>query len=379
VATNHVIFGVLSISTHLVFDCLLAFLAGLALIFAKRGTTAAILVTILMLAGPLNRFHNMATDEGNRYAAQSARRVMLDTAHAELVREQTADPSAAPKLQIVDRSNRIKEHLLAHSDRAIVKYLDLAAGLDAYVPKNYPWYVMYRGEDRWISTFYGYELHVSTPSAYRELNPQLVLPGKSEWTFRPNWDYVLRAGAEFVLFNDGDPDLDPALAEHVDLSDPDRILRFADKGLVLAPLKAPERPALAFDNGYLIVEGPARVTEFDTNRANKVAVQLEAEGETRITYPFWGRNKSLHYLLDGREVKPEFVDILATVTVPAGTHHFEVRYRNSLLRLFTFTYALFVFGALACALWPRSAERRIGKPLARLRERIASLLPEPRA
>jgi hypothetical protein len=91
-------------------------------------------------------------------------------------------------------------------------------------------------KDVQLASHGGYEFANAARTEYLNRMVTTVLPGESRHIMLPDWDWVARTGAEFVVYQDGYSKNDPRLREFADLSDGSRVLRLPHN-IVIAPLK----------------------------------------------------------------------------------------------------------------------------------------------
>ena len=165
--------------------------------------------TFLIFLVPLNHMYDFSTSDAYKFSAQHPRNVVMDSAN----------------------NSRVRNYFRTHSQKAIIKYIDLQPDIDNYFPRNYPWYTVM---DIPLSTYGGYDFAHAQRAAYARRMPFQAY--ESLWIMRPDWRWVAQTGAEFAVYKDGSPLNDPHLAEAIDLRDPSRVLRLPEN-VVIAPLR----------------------------------------------------------------------------------------------------------------------------------------------
>ena len=126
------------------------------------------------------------------------------------------DAQKAKSLTAVDRESnqKVVSYFRSHSKKAIIKYVDLTQGVNAEsFSRNYPWFNAITIP---LSTYGGYDWHLSRRSDYGRRMSMDAPQGR--WVMRPDWEYVANTGADFVLFEEGNPLNDAKLADVADKS-----------------------------------------------------------------------------------------------------------------------------------------------------------------
>ncbi len=265
---------------------------------------------------------------------------------------------ALSRPQVISLSGWLK----SQSSKPIIKYVDVTPGFHNYISKNMPWLLL---EDVKLSGYYGYDPHLGAEVGLRRLMFVTREPSSPDLVMRPDWDWLRKTGAEFVLFEDGHVGNDPKIKDFADMSD-GAVYRFQgmngnakDENIpanyVLARLKfpPPDGAPVRFDNAYVRVQGEGAdttVSQFATNNGNALVMNVSGTQQATVQYLFWpGRH--LRVYLDGQ--RQEFVvkDGLLTMTVPPGDHRLEIIYRNPLLTIFVVLYALYAALVVAAAGW----------------------------
>ena len=211
------------------------------------------------------------------------------------------------------------------------------------MPKNFPWFV---AKDIKLSSYYGYDWHVGTDHLYRNRMGIAPVAGETLLSFQPDWTWLQRTGADFVLYKEDSKGTDPKMEQYIDRSNPARIFRFAGPNhYILAPLKFPPVAGnpVVFDNGYIRVQSADRqaaVTGFSTNNAGDIAFAIKTAAPASVDYLFWP-NQHTRLRIDGAAA--EFVDHdgLARIQLEPGDHKVRILYSNSFLKIFLVFYALY--------------------------------------
>jgi hypothetical protein len=135
----------------------------------------------------------------------------------------------------MDQMNNDKmiAYFKSHSHKAITKYLDLTPGLFEYITKNYPWFV---ARDVQLASYGGYEFSNAARADYLRRMETTLVAGESRHIMLPDWEWVARTGADFVIYEDGYRNNDGHLPAVADLGDAANVLRLPGN-IVIAPLK----------------------------------------------------------------------------------------------------------------------------------------------
>jgi hypothetical protein len=207
VAENSQIAKDLHLNDYIVIELLFGLLFTASLLVPGKWF-AFLAATFLIFLAPLNRMYNYPHQEG------------IGEAFAE--------------------QRTLLSYFRTHSQKAIVKYVDLQPGMGNYISKNYPWFM---AMDLPLSTYAGYEFLQAPRAAYGRRMVMTTLGATDNVAMRPDWKWVAQTGAEFVVYLDGYPLNDPHLGEVADL-DPSRVLRLPNN-VVIAPLRS-----LSFPSGF---------------------------------------------------------------------------------------------------------------------------------
>lgn len=94
----------------------------------------------------------------------------------------------------------IVKFMRKHSSKSVIKYVDLTPmwslpGATAF-PKSFPYWV---GDHIHLSSYHGFNFYLSTRNDYMK-----QMPVGGQLRLAPNWDWVAKTGADFVIRNKGD-------------------------------------------------------------------------------------------------------------------------------------------------------------------------------
>lgn len=184
--------------------------------------------------------------------------------------------SEQQKLKVIalDDAARAKlvSYLKRYSDKEIIKYVDITpmwtkAGSETF-PKSFPYFVL---NELNLSSYGGFAFYLSARADYMQKMP---VRG-DEVELNPDWDYVKKTGADFVVARELDLKTG-ALAALID-DDEENIYRLPND-VVIAPIRgASEKDQRAdgynFDNGYFRVLERKPVEVMENIARHKIARQ----------------------------------------------------------------------------------------------------------
>lgn len=253
---------------------------------------------------------------------------------------------------------------------SVLRYVDLVPHPLKYIPKNFPYFLAGQAK---LASYYGYDWHLAAKWNYRK---RFAAPTADDGTgnswMRPDWEWAIKTGARYVLFDATANGNDPLLAKYSDLSDPSRVYRTGEKNqYVFAPLRgAMDKEPNAFDNGIIRLTGAKNtpeVTAFETNYGNRIAFRLNRTEATEMDFLYWP-DKHLRLFVDGARQAWETKDELFHARFPAGDHKIEILYINRMLQLFLFLYAAYGILWLSLAL---ELDRKMATSRAKRKKRVS--------
>jgi hypothetical protein len=262
--------------------------------------------------------------------------------HLSKIRSQqiTYDPEAMAGLVNFFKGNSNKE---------IIKIINLLPSPQPYIPKNFPWFVVNSIK---LSCYFGYDWHLSTDDMFRRTMEATLAKDDPDLVFRPDWKWLGRTGAQFVLLEENRKSNDPLLSQYIDLTDPQKIYRMhgGGKDYIAAPLKFPELQSknIVFDNGYIRIRSEdvnVKIELFSTNYAGDIRFNIESSKPVTVEYLFWP-NKNLHAKSDNINVPFSMTDGLYSINLLPGNHSVCFYYRSVLLNVFCFFYFSYVLMVL---------------------------------
>jgi hypothetical protein len=206
-AINSPVIDSLRINDYFVFELLLGVLFTAALLL-RSGNYAFLAGAFLVLLVPLDHIYDYSDPASN---VKRRDLIVLDKAN----------------------NSRVVSYFKTQSHKPIKKYVDLTPGLRDYLSKNYPWFV---SKDVQLASYGGYEFSLAARAEYLSRMITTVRPGDSAHIMLPDWNWLARTGAEFVVYQDGYTMNDPRLREVAHVSDGSRVLRLPHN-IVIAPLK----------------------------------------------------------------------------------------------------------------------------------------------
>lgn len=252
------------------------------------------------------------------------------------------------KRVMFDKSTQflITDHLLAHSEKDLIRLIDMSPDFAGEPNKNHTWMSAKRAAPRGISSFVGSELHGAVGGEYASWNGSWqIINGKHY--YMPQWSSMADVGAEFVLYEQSRENSDslPGSAElraHLDLSDTTKVLNIPKLGLRLAPLKYNHSAQqYNFNNGIFGILGQTNNIKTDTNFATKSTVIIDSNEQTTVKYLLWPKDNNLKFYVNDQEItKLKHVNGLATFELPAGQNKIKVVYFNWLYSFGLYLYIL---------------------------------------
>jgi len=318
------------ISEKLVFEFLLALLFLLSFnFFSRKGIirAAALAMFLLSLLGLYSYRHG----DTNNYRKRKAEQITY---------------SVNTTANFADFVNSLKPQA------SVLKYVDLVPHPLKYIPKNFPYFLAGQAK---LASYYGYDWHLAAKWDYRKRFAVAAADdGTGNSWMRPDWEWAIKTGARYVLFDATANGNDPLLSKYADLSDPSRVYRTGEKNqYVFAPLRgAKDKEPNTFDNGIVRLtsaNGKPEVTAFKTNYGNRIAFRLNAPEAAQMDFLYWP-DKHLRLYIDGARQAWETGDDLFQARIPAGDHKIEILYVNRMLQLFLFLYAAYGIMWLSLAL-----------------------------
>lgn len=254
-----------------------------------------------------------------------------------------------------------------NSNKPIVKYINLLPKYhDSYIGQNYPWFVQ---NQIILSTYHGYEPHMAASKDFlRDIIQVTMKDGKH--TFIPDWNWLKKTGAEFVIFKTDASYKYPLLNQYTNLSNKTKVLNLPHN-IVIAPLKFLKNKNLqhtVFDNGYIQIiskDKKTQIKSFKTNNANRLTFSISSTKPTQTRYLFWP-NKRLKVYVNG--VKKNFgindgtqdKHKLLTLDLEPGKYNVKIIYKNNTFVLFLVLYFGYLF--IITSILLQSIWRRFYKP-----------------
>ncbi|OGC03094.1 hypothetical protein A3H38_04310 [candidate division WOR-1 bacterium RIFCSPLOWO2_02_FULL_46_20] len=249
-----------------------------------------------------------------------------------------------------DRQELLHKYFKQYSDKRLIKYADLSSSVEKLngVGTNYPWMVQ---DSIKLSNYMGYELNTSVDRDYI---------GRFPYYGRVNFPWLLRTGAEFIIYEPASNTYSVEIRDWVDHAVPELDIGYGYKVAKLRDASGlldyiPARNRGDFDNGIVRVSnanGSAVVTEFETDFVTHLNFQVSSPLPVSVRYELFP-NKMMALYVDESRITPTLNDGLLEFTLPAGQHRVEYSYRNRLHQLFAIIYPVY-FIFLFCILGWRS-------------------------
>lgn len=242
-----------------------------------------------------------------------------------------------------EQSNLFKKIISESSaKKAIIKTANLVPNftVGVFFPKNTNWMLGGKIGDKYISDYYGYELHLSSPVEYLSVVKPTVPIGSNNWNFYPDIDYLKMTGADYVIFSEEpNPYFDKEILQYINPADYHQL----SNHIVIAGLNFPDQEKPQFDNGYFKIfsnDKDLQVNNFNTNNANEISLDISSKEKFKLVYEFWP-SKSLKFYVNGQHIKPSIYKNLAELYFDPGTYKVEVAYSNPILKLFVIFYFMY--------------------------------------
>lgn len=251
----------------------------------------------------------------------------------------------------LERQEMLHNYFKQYSDKRLIKFVDISSSIEKLngVGTNYPWMVQNSIK---ISNYMGYELNTSVDRDYINLFP---------YYGRVNFPWLLRTGADFIIYEPASAAYAVELNDWVDHAVPELDIGYGYKVAKLRDASGlldyiPAKNIGDFDNGIVRVSnanGTAVVTGFETDFVSHVSFQVDSPLPVSVRYQLFP-NKMMALNVDGKRIATVLEDGLLEFTLPSGQHRVEYNYRNRLHQIFTIIYRIYfvlLFGILGWRAW----------------------------
>jgi hypothetical protein len=262
------------------------------------------------------------------------------------LKEFTQDKLPSKKIYYNDVEKKVLTDFInrTSADKEMVKLVNLIPNVSSgYFPKNSTWYFSGKLGEKYVSDYYGYELHLSTPKDYLFLNPARIPEGTTNYYNYPNIDYLKNTGADYVIFDDiASPNFHKILLPYIDIKNPANFIKLSNN-VTLAKLNFNYKN-LIFDNGYIKAfskDKNLKIDKFESNNSSKTSFNISCEKSAKIVYQFW-YSDLLKFYIDGKKVIPFKNNGIAELKLKKGNHRVEIEYKNNLLKIFLFLYCIYI-------------------------------------
>jgi hypothetical protein len=237
-----------------------------------------------------------------------------------------------------DRQELLHRYFKQYSDKLLIKYVDVSSSVEKLngVGTNYPWMVQNSIK---ISNYMGYELNTSVDRDYIARFP---------YYGRVNFPWLLRTGADFIIYEPLSATYAPEIKDWVDHTVPELDIGYGYKVAKLRDASGlldyiPSKKLGDFDNGIVRISnagGTAVVTEFETDFVSRVSFKVDSPLPVSIRYQLFP-NKMMTLYVNGERITPILKDGLLELSLLPGKHQFEYSYRNRLHQLFVIFYRVY--------------------------------------
>jgi hypothetical protein len=227
-------------------------------------------------------------------------------------------------------------YLKANSQKKLIKYANLSSNLFTYIPLNYPWVV---ADDIKLSTYIGYEPHLSQDNAYRA-HVHSYGDYEFNWLSRTGADYVVYDQAAYNKFKDFiDTNTEPSI-------------RFTlSNGEIAAKLKSsfstymPGYSENLFDNGYIVLQHTKESPKISNFHARSSALKFNLtinDNNSRLVLPFFA-NRHLFLSLNGKATSLQKEQDIYFYEFNQGPGEYKVVIDYHYLPLSIFLYFMLIY------------------------------------
>lgn len=232
------------------------------------------------------------------------------------------------------------EYLKRNSDKKIIKIVDISPYFEkGFFNKNIFWMLK---KDINISSYSGYELHLSRNHEYGKLIPYLVSSAGILY-IKPSLDWLKKTGADFLIYDSKFEDSNKDNSELFKYLDNNKILKLPNNNIV-AKIDFPDSTDTVFNNGYIRVKSNdvrTKITDFKTNNTNYFKFKVNSSDKSVIEYLFWP-NSNLKVYVNGKKTFFSNSENLSTINLNSGENSIKIIYKNRTIDTFLFLYFSFL-------------------------------------
>lgn len=314
---NHKLAGFVLIKPNLIFSLILLIIFLLGFIIYGSYTAKWILIFIIFLL-PLNNIYDKTKPSF-----------------------ETENKNKSVILNNYEDRQLLKNYINNNSKKELKRIINILPDFaTSYVPKNYAWIYNAQNKEK-ISSYYGYELHISSPIQYRGMYMNSHIPaGSNKYSFFPSIEYLKSTGAEFIIYDEGYEFNDKKIMQYVDQ---DSKKQFSKSNIVISKLKFPKSEVELFNNGYVKAssEGDITIDAFNTNHANKTTIKIKNDQQAKVSLLFW---PSIYTEVKINGVKVDYTteNNLVNIVAPEGINKIDFGYSNYKIDIFLMMYAVFL-------------------------------------
>tara|TARA_A100001015_G_scaffold131885_1_gene146424 strand:+ start:1471 stop:3744 length:2274 start_codon:yes stop_codon:yes gene_type:complete len=254
----------------------------------------------------------------------------------------------------------LKNYINNNSKKELKRIINIVPDfVTSYVPKNYAWIYNAQNKEK-ISSYYGYELHISSPIEYRGMFMNCHIPvGSNKYSFFPSIEYLRNTGAEFIIYDKEYEFNDEKIMQYVDL---DSTKQFSKSNIAISKLKFPKSEVEDFNNGYVKVSSAGNITvdAFNTNHASKTTIKIQSDQETKVSLLFWPSIYT-NVKVNGEKINYTTENNLVNIIVPRGLNTIDFGYSNYKVNIFLLMYASFIIILLSFIIYTLFKNLKINK------------------
>lgn len=232
------------------------------------------------------------------------------------------------------------EYLKANSGKKIIKIVDISPYFEkSLFNKNIFWMLK---KDINISSYGGYELHLSRDNEYAKLVPHYVSSAGILY-IKPSLEWLKKTGADFLIYDSKFEDGNKDNSELFKYLDNNKILKLPNNNIV-AKIDFPDSTDTVFNNGYIRVKSndvKTKITDFKTNNTNYFKFKVNSSETSIVEYLFWP-NSNLKVYINGKKAFFNNYDNLSTINLNSGENNIKIIYKNRIVDAFLVLYFSFL-------------------------------------
>jgi hypothetical protein len=236
------------------------------------------------------------------------------------------------------------EYLKRNSDKKIIKIVDVSPNFEkGFFNNNIFWMLK---KDINISSYGGYEFHLSRDREYGKLVHHLAIPylnsnGEvlNSYYIKPSLDWLRKTGADFLIYDSKFENGNKNNSELFKYLNNKEILKLPNNNIV-AKINFPDSTDTVFNNGYIRVKSndiETKITNFKTNDVNYFKFKVNSRDKSTIEYLFWP-NSNLKVYVNGKKTFFSNSENLSTINLNSGENIVKIIYKNRTIDVFLSLY-----------------------------------------